>query len=229
MQGKEVFHYEKAAILLLAGRGSRFGSKQPKQYHPVKGIPLFLYAAKALLSSPDVDFVLFVVPVGEISHVAECLSSLRTTNRYGIIEGGASREESAFLAIERLKPFSPEAVLIHDANRPYLTDEMIGNAFAALQEHSAVAYALPLYDSLYRMGTAAYEKRDGLYLMQTPQAFRYETLLEAMEKTPDLSSFTDEASIVLKTLGESPFILLGDSKCMKVTTQSDITLLEAIL
>jgi len=218
-----------AAILLLAGSGERFSGDKLKQYYPIKGVPLFLYATKALLSSPDVDFLLLVVKQGEIERTKEYLSSFKSKKQYAIIEGGKSREESSFLGVKYFEPFLPKKILIHDGDRPFLTAEMIHSAFVALNKHESVIFASRLTDSVYRIDLNMYENRDNFYAVSTPQAFQYQTLLLAMKEAKSLTSFTDDASIVLEILQKAPFIIENDNKNMKLTSQSDITLLEAVL
>ncbi|HYZ31688.1 MAG TPA: IspD/TarI family cytidylyltransferase, partial [Crenalkalicoccus sp.] len=170
-----------AALLMAAGRGSRFGAETPKQYLPLLGRPVIRHAAEALLAEGRVDLLLPVVAEGEAPRVAGLLEGLPAL---AAVAGGATRQASVRAGLEALaaRDPRPEVVLVHDAARPVVPPGTLPRLLAALAEASGAIPAQPVADTLKRgiAGRIAETvPRAGLYRAQTPQAFRFGALLAA--------------------------------------------------
>ena len=122
-------------------------------------------------------------------------------------------------------------VLVHDAARPGLDAELIDRLIAETGEHPASGLlALPVVDTVKRnvAGEVATVSRDGLWLAQTPQMFRYQLLVRALDAATDPSAITDDASAV-EALGLAPKLVEGHPRNLKVTLPADIRIAEMYL
>ncbi len=220
------------AIILMAGRGERFSSETPKQFIKVNNQELFMYCTKVFASHPMVDEFIFVVPEGYESHTLSLVLK-EIHKKCVVIPGGESREESAYEAIKYLSEneVNPDSiVLIHDADRPLVSYFSIDECIKVATEHEIAILATPSTDSVAiskdgeKIGE--YAPRKTVYLVQTPQAFKFSLIYEAFVNAKEpLSSYTDEGSLVLDTLGREPHLVVGDNINIKVTFEHDIDIL----
>ena len=161
-----------AALLVAAGSGTRFGTALPKQFVLISEKPVVRWAAEALAS---IDLL---QPVGDAVALGAALAGLE---HLPVVPGGATRQDSVRLGLEALVAHAPDVVLIHDAARPYIPAGTIPSLLAALANAPGAIPAAPVADTLKRAmdgQISATVPRDGLYRAQTPQAFRFQTLLD---------------------------------------------------
>lgn len=219
------------AIVPAAGSGSRFGAEQPKQYLELFGRPLIYHSLAALVACPEIDRVWVVLSPDDIwwsrydwSELGAKLETLRC--------GGATRADSVGngLRAAAMVAADDDWVLVHDAARPCLSAAMLSALFNELADDPVGGIlAVPVADTLKRADgeqrVAATEPRDGLWQAQTPQMFRYHRLLEALEKSREV---TDEAGAI-EAMGLKPKLVRGDSTNLKVTYPADLALAAMIL
>ena len=218
------------ALIPAAGVGARMGTTNPKQYLKIGGKPMLRHTLDAFLSSELIAHTFVVVSPDDpyIDAVAphHGVTVLRC--------GGASRMESVRngLAVLANTLARSDWVLVHDAARPGLTAELIEKLITGTGDHPAGGLlALPVVDTVKRCidGEAAGTvPRNGLWLAQTPQMFRYELLREALAAATDPNSITDDASAV-EALGLSPKLVEGHPRNLKVTLPDDIRIAEMYL
>jgi 2-C-methyl-D-erythritol 4-phosphate cytidylyltransferase len=226
--------YTRIAILLLGGLGTRFGSSKPKQFLPMGGQALCLYGAKALEKSPEVDYIVYVVPKGYERNFALILEKAGHEKPSSIIVGGNSRQESGHLAVRYLLAHgvTPEAlVLLQDGDRPRLKERYIQENFASAHKQGASVTAIPSSDSVAISKVPRFHRwlypREEVYLLQTPQAFEIGLLSKAMELAEEAKrTFSDDGSLVLAMANVAPAIVLGDKGNLKITTKEDQELFE---
>jgi len=218
-------------LIPAAGTGTRLGGELPKQYQPIAGAPMILHAVRALLSHADVETVFVVLTPGD-TRFAECDFGADTARVAALYCGGPTRRDSVFngLVATRDVVNPDDWVLVHDAARPglgrddlaRLIDEVRADAIGGI-------LAVPVADTLKRADGAgrivATESRAQLWRAQTPQMFRYGTLLRALDAAPDA---TDEASAV-EALGMQPMLVPGSTRNMKVTYPGDLELAAQLL
>jgi 2-C-methyl-D-erythritol 4-phosphate cytidylyltransferase / 2-C-methyl-D-erythritol 2,4-cyclodiphosphate synthase len=215
-----------AALLLAAGRGSRFGADRPKQYLPLLGRPVLRHAAEALLAEGLVGLLQPVCPEGEEAEIAALLEGLPALPP---VVGGATRQQSVRHGLEALAAHAPAVVLVHDGARPVVARGTIPRLLAALEAHPGAIPAQPVADTLKRgTGGAIAETvpRAGLFRAQTPQAFRYPVLLEAHRQMA--GEGTDDASI-LEAQGLTVALVEGSETNVKITFPEDLDRVEAML
>ena len=160
-----------AAVVVAAGQGLRAGGKVPKQFAPWRGKPLLRHSVEALVGA-GVAPIVVVIPAAWAETAEVALAGL---SGIMLVPGGATRQESVRAGLEALIEADPAYVLIHDAARPDLPEAVIAALMAALEQVPGAIPVLPVVDSVVRgeagLRTAAVA-REGLYRVQTPQAFR---------------------------------------------------------
>lgn len=220
-----------AAILVAAGRGLRAGAGGPKQYRTVGGQTVLFRAMAAFCRHPDVTTVQPVVNPDDIAVFNEAVSALRHAPP---ANGGATRQESVHAGLEALASTRPDIVLIHDAARPFVTEAVISRAIDAAGRTGAAIPAVAVADTIKLVGAAgdveATPERARLRIAQTPQAFRYDVILEAHRRAvrEGRNDFTDDAALA-EWAGLTVATFEGDPANMKLTTPEDFVREEARL
>lgn len=224
------------AVLLMAGSGSRFSSEEPKQYFLIKDKPLFYFAANMLNISSVIDYVLYVVPKGYVAKTENLILSSGLNKEHVVIEGGDSREESSFIALQYLKERKTNEnsiILIQDADRPFITESLIEENIKRAKKDGAALTMLPSTDSLAIVSDSKVEKylpRKDVYQLQTPQTFVFSLLFEAFSNANHpLNEYTDDGSILLERGKIKPAIVLGFKNNVKITEKVDLDKMEAHL
>jgi 2-C-methyl-D-erythritol 4-phosphate cytidylyltransferase len=156
--------------------------------------------------------------------------------RVEVVEGGERRQESVANALAQLKAAPEDIVLVHDAVRPFIDDEIIANVIREVEKHGAAIAGLPAVDTIKQVERAAEGAiitstipRERIVQAQTPQGFRYELIKRAFDSAAaDGFTGTDEASLA-ERLGESVWVVMGSAKNIKITTPSDLELAEFLI
>ncbi len=217
------------ALLVAAGAGERLGIDRPKAFASLGGRPLLAESLDRLDRSPWVDAIVVAAPVGWEEPVILLAEELAATKVVSCVTGGATRADSVRAALADV-PEDALVVLVHDAARPLLDDAVIGRLLAPLADgFDGVVPAVPIPDTVKRVdGSVVVETldRDDLVGAQTPQAFLAPSLRRAF--AGDLSTATDCASLVERAGGRVA-VVDGDSRLLKVTTASDLALVELLL
>lgn len=213
-----------AALIVAAGRGLRAGGDLPKQFRAVAGRPMLAHAAAAFLDHPRVDAVMLVIPPGAEAAATAALGGMAA--RVGLCPGGETRQESVRFGLEALAGDAPEAVLIHDAARPFVPAAMIDRVLDGLATAPGACPALPVVDSL-RSGDTHVDgevDRARLNRVQTPQGFRFADILAAHRAAAP--GATDDVAVA-RAAGLDVLLVAGDEAAMKITAPGDFALAEA--
>jgi 2-C-methyl-D-erythritol 4-phosphate cytidylyltransferase/2-C-methyl-D-erythritol 2,4-cyclodiphosphate synthase len=211
-----------AAIIVAAGTGTRAGNGPPKQFRLVRGKPMICHSVEAMASHPLIDAIVVVVGAGTESLAQDALQGMAIT---GLIAGGETRRDSVKNGLQFFYD-KPEygAFLIHDAARPFLPMHVIDSLIGALQDHPGAVPALPIIDSLARSvdgrRLASSQSRDGLWRIQTPQAFRRDAICLAHDVWNPAEEATDDAGMVIAADVEVT-IVPGDECLAKYTFARD--------
>ncbi len=220
-----------AAILVAAGRGLRAGAGGPKQYREIGGQPVIFRAMQAFCRHPDVFAVQPVVNPDDTAIFNQAVAGLRYQPP---TSGGATRQASVHAGLEALAAQKPDIVLIHDAARPFVTPAVISRAIDAAGRTGAAVPAIPVTDTIKQIGetgdVVATPERAGLRIAQTPQAFRFDVILDAHRRAArdGRSDFTDDAALA-EWAGLTVATFEGDLANMKLTTPEDFIREEARL
>ena len=203
------------ALIVAAGKGERLGGGLPKQYRLLGGKPVLRWAVESLIRHPAVQRARVVIGKG---HQELAAAALRGLDVGDFVEGGEDRADSVRAGLAGV---TGEAVLVHDAARPFCPAAVIDRLVASLEFYEGAAPVLPVGDTLARADTALEDAvdRTGLVRVQTPQAFRLDDLRAAYERWNGPSP-TDETTVV-RASGMKVAAVEGDSALEKLTLPGD--------
>ncbi|MGM5026636.1 bifunctional 2-C-methyl-D-erythritol 4-phosphate cytidylyltransferase/2-C-methyl-D-erythritol 2,4-cyclodiphosphate synthase [Tardiphaga sp. 862_B3_N4_1] len=220
-----------AVIIVAAGRGLRAGAGGPKQYRMIGGRSVISRAMEPFCNHPQVFAVQPITNPDDIAVFNEAVSDLR----YHVpANGGATRQASVHAGLEALADHAPDIVLIHDAARPFVTPALIERAIAAAQITGAAVPGVAVTDTIKQVNEAGHVEatpdRARLRSAQTPQAFRFDVILEAHRRAAKegRDDFTDDAALA-EWAGLTVATFEGDLANMKLTTPEDFIREEARL
>ncbi|MBC7454952.1 MAG: 2-C-methyl-D-erythritol 4-phosphate cytidylyltransferase [Massilia sp.] len=223
------------ALIPAAGIGARVAAGAPKQYLALAGKPMLRHALDAFLSSERISHTFVVVSAGD-----DAIDAVVPAHGVSVLRcGGATRMESILNGLQAMAGAVREDdwVLVHDAARPGLNRTLIEKLINEVGAHAVGGLlALPVVDTVKRAGTSAGAaaatvvtiSRDGLWLAQTPQMFRYTLLRDALAAATDAAAITDDASAI-EALGHTPMLVEGHPRNLKVTLPQDIRIAEMYL
>jgi len=203
------------ALIVAAGRGERAGGDVPKQFRLIGGKPMLRWAVESLIRHPAVQSTRIVIAEGQQDSAKQALQGLDIGE---LITGGAERADSVRAGLEAIEA---DAVLVHDAARPFCPPPVVDRLLASLEFFEGAAPVLPVGDTLARIADTLGDPVDraGLGRVQTPQAFR----LGALRSAYDLwngPSPTDETTVV-RAAGMKVAAVTGDPALEKITLPSD--------
>ena len=211
------------ALIVAAGSGTRMGGEIPKQFRLLAGKAVLTHAVDALASHPAIDAVRVVIGGDQQELTRQALVG-RSVGE--LIIGGAERADSVRAGLGAIEA---DVILVHDAARPFCPPDVVDRLLEALDGAEGAIPALPVPDTLARtdglLGKAV--DRAGLVRVQTPQAFRYRSLVDAYSQWSGPSP-TDE-STVLRAAGRDVAVVAGDPMLEKLTTAADWQRAEAML
>jgi 2-C-methyl-D-erythritol 4-phosphate cytidylyltransferase len=217
------------AILAAAGSGERLGLDRPKAFASLNDRPLVAEPLERLDGSDWIEGIVVAAPPEWEEPCILVAEEVAAGKVAKTVTGGPSRSESVRVALAEV-PDEATVVLVHDAARPVVPDEVIERLITALAEGwDAAVPVLPIADTVKRVdGETVSETldRDGLVTVQTPQVFVAPVLREAL--AGDVSMAPDCASLV-EARGGRIRAVEGDSRLLKVTTPADLELIESWL
>src|SRR5207245_8136455 len=167
------------ALVVAAGRGSRFGGAMPKQYLALGGASVLRHAVMALAEHPRISGVLATIRPEDRELFDRAVAGLCVMRP---VAGGPTRHDSVRLGLEALAIHRPERVLIHDGARPFPDSGLIDRVITGLDRASAAIPCLPLRDTIKRAEDGVIREtveRSALWRAQTPQGFHFEAILAA--------------------------------------------------
>lgn len=210
-----------SACIVAAGRGTRAGAGTPKQFRNLAGRPVLSYSINRFAQDPACAQLIIAHAPGQAEAVRACLNGAEAV----LVEGGETRTQSVRNALANV---SHEQVLIHDAARPLVSDAVIARLRAVLDSASGAAPALPVADALARSDDAGVTpvSREGLYRLQTPQAFQTQLLREAFQAAS--TDYPDEVSLA-RASGLNVVLTQGEERNFKVTFPDDFERAEQAL
>jgi 2-C-methyl-D-erythritol 4-phosphate cytidylyltransferase len=210
------------AILVAAGRGERLGLDRPKAFANLGDEPLLAEPLRRLEACPWVDAVILVAPPGWEEPAILVAEEEGCGKVHACVAGGDTRSDSVRAGLAEV-PQDALVVLVHDAARPLLSDEVVERVLAPLSEGwDGAVPGLPVGDTLKRVGSdGAVEEtvaRDTLWAVQTPQAFAADVLRRVQADGGDA---TDCAGLV-EAAGGRIKVVEGDPRLLKVTSEADL-------
>jgi len=216
------------AVLAAAGRGERLGGDRPKAFTRLGELPLLAEPLRRLDACDWVDAIVVVAPPDWEEPAILVAEEIGADKVRAVVTGGTTRADSVRLGVAEVAE-DALVVLVHDAARPLVTDEVVERVLEPVAEGwDGIVPGLPLADTVKRVdGESVLETvpRQGLVAVQTPQAFPVETFRAALAEGGDAS---DCAGLV-EARGGRIKVVRGDPRLLKVTDQTDLELVESWL
>ena len=216
------------AVIPAAGKGSRFGEK--KQFKLLRRSSLLSHSLTPFLQSDLIYEIVVVVPGGRVKEIEKQVNSIPKTKNISVISGGERRQDSVSNGVKVLSN-QCKLVCVHDAVRPFVTKDMINDTIKRCGKYDGAIIATQAQDTIKRVQNRRIKEtinRSDIWQAQTPQSFQREKLKEALESADrDGVTGSDEA-FLLERIGYCVSVVEGTSDNIKITTQEDWFVAEAI-
>lgn len=224
------------ALILAGGCGSRTEQDIPKQFMNVYDKPLIIYTLENFERHPDIDGIAVVCLEGWHEVLKAYARQYSITKLKWVLDGGADGQESTHKGIAALRDVcdNDDIILVHDAIRPFITEEVITDAIARCRRKGSGLSAVRCQETIVRTddGKSGSEgiSRQEIMRVQTPQAYKYGKALWAYEEA-DKRGIKGEVYIntLMLRLGETVYFSKGTEKNVKITTIDDLEVFKALL
>lgn len=221
-----------SVIIVAAGRGTRMNMDISKQYVEVARKPVI---ARTIQVFEDCEFIHEIILVVNEYDILYCKQEI--IEKYGfrkvksLVTGGSERQNSVYNGLQEVSK-SCKVVLIHDGARPFVKEEIILACIQGAQDFEACCAAIPVKDTIKAVSEDGFIKetlnRNELWSIQTPQAFQYHVIMTAQQRAVEEGFLgTDDAGLV-ERVGFKVKLIKGSYYNIKITTQEDLILAEAI-
>lgn len=224
------------ALLTAAGKSTRMHTEIPKQFLHIRNKPIILYTMEAFQRHPQIDAILVVTLESWKDMLWAYAKQYQITKLKWVVKGGDTGQESIKCGLDALERECgrEDVVMIHDGNRPLISDEIISDSLATYKAHSSAVAAIPCIEAIYKstdgIASTVTLDRQELFRTQTPHTYSLDKLLWAHQqaKERDIKDTTATCTL-MSLLGEKIFFSKGSEKNLKITTSEDMDILEALL
>lgn len=219
-------------VVVAAGRGTRMGTKESKQYLLLQDKPIIVHTLERFEMLDEVSEVVLVVGPDDTARVESIVRDNLLVKVKAVLAGGSERQHSVRTGLQSLSK-EMEWVMVHDGVRPLVTAEAVRSCMAQAVKTGAAVLAVPVKDTIKQVGEAgvivATPDRRSLWAIQTPQAFRRSLLLEAHERAAADGFVGTDDAMVVERLGVPVTVAEGDYTNIKITTPDDLPWAEFLL
>ena len=224
------------ALLTAAGTGTRMHLELPKQFLHINGRPVIVHTMEAFQRHPQVDAIIVVTLEAWIDTVRAYAKEFAISKLRWVTTGGKTGQESILRGLDELKKCCDpsDVVMVHDGNRPFVSEEIISDSLATYRQHGSAVAAMPCVEAIFRsadgIGSSDSIPREELFRTQTPHTYSLEKLLWAHGQAAERHITNTAATCVLMNmLGEKIYFSRGSDKNLKLTTQDDLDIYRALL
>jgi len=217
-------------MLPAAGSGRRMGAGFNKLFLEMANKPILIHTLDVFEQDPACSGIILSVKVEEKQQIEEMLKRFAITKVTALVEGGMERQQSVAACISAYQ--SEGIVLVHDAARPFIHQEVIHELVEVAHVHGAAIAGVQMKDTMkYAPGGIVEDTvdRSKLWAIQTPQAFRYELLKEASEKAEAEGFLGTDESMIVERLGHPVRVVESTYDNVKMTTKEDLLFGEVLL
>lgn len=229
----------KIAILTASGVGSRTKQDIPKQFIHVENKPIIIYTLEKFQNHPDIDEICVVILKGWEEMLKAYAEQFGITKLKYIVNGGESGQESIYNGLNAIKTSYPDeevTVLIHDGNRPLVSNEIIDDALKTYEKYGNAVAAIPVVEVVFVVDesqdicSTESLNRDLLKRTQTPHVYNLNSILSLHNKALE-NGITDVAAScqLMQLFGLKSFFSLGSEKNLKITTLDDLEIFKSLL
>ena len=215
---------KKVALIVAGGKGERMNTDIPKQFLVLNDLPILMHSLNAF---SHLDKIILVLPRAQIENWEELCKQYNFILKHTVVAGGINRFGSVKNGLAKIDEGS--IVAIHDGVRPLVSKNLINKLIGATKKGNGIIPIVAVKDSIRKVEgyKSKAVSRSNLYKVQTPQCFFASTLKDAYKQNFSLF-FTDDAS-VLESNGGKIITIIGEEKNLKITTEEDLMLAEALI
>ncbi len=217
------------AIIVAGGMGSRLGKSIPKAFVPLAGKELFRYSLELFDKMHIFGEIVIVVPAEAVEQTSKLLATLNLETTCSAIAGGKERWNSVKNGVDQAEG---NLLFIHDAARPFLTDEVVTDLYNQIGDEDGIITANPVVDTV-RTFNGEYcgetVDRSTLIAVGTPQVFLKTVLVECYDKAEQMHITPTDEAMLLEVCGKKVKFSYGDPANFKVTTPADFEIAEALV
>ena len=224
------------ALLTAAGSATRMGQDIPKQFMTINERPVIIYTLEAFQNHPSIDAIIVVCKEGWTNVLEAYAKQFNITKLKHVVVGGATGQESIRNGLNELKKHydKEDVVLIHDGNRPMVSEEIITDCIGVTIEKGCAIAAIPCIEAVLETNdgveSAKSYPREKLRRTQTPHGFRLGDICDLHKRAIEAGITDSVAACTMKVaLGEKVYFSLGSEKNLKLTTVEDIDIFKALL
>lgn len=225
-----------SAIICAAGQGKRMGLGRNKQFLELNGKPLLVHTLQKWLSFIGIKQLVVVVSEGDLEEVQQMIQGYglqSQSTKIMLVIGGQERQDSVYQGLLALQATAPDAVLIHDGARPFVTAEQIEQLIRVLETDTAAVLAVPVKDTIKRVDDKGHItetlQRNELWAIQTPQAFHYSLIMGAHQHALEQEILATDDAALVEAVGHRVKVVQGHEHNIKLTTPEDILLATYLL
>ncbi|WP_336636340.1 2-C-methyl-D-erythritol 4-phosphate cytidylyltransferase [Lysinibacillus fusiformis] len=217
-------------VLPAAGSGKRMGAGQNKLFLKLLKKPILIHTLEVFQQDPFCTGIWLAVKPEERIYIQELLDEYRITKVKGLPDGGAERQHSVHSCMKEMQQV--DIVLVHDAARPFIAHDIIANLVQSAHNFGAAIAGVRAKDTMKKVRNGVIEEtvdRDSLWMIQTPQAFRFDLIVEAEDVAEKVGFLGTDEAMLVERLGHTVHIVESSYENVKMTTQEDLLFGEAIL
>ncbi|AUS88844.1 2-C-methyl-D-erythritol 4-phosphate cytidylyltransferase [Lysinibacillus capsici] len=218
-------------VLPAAGSGKRMGAGQNKLFLKLLEKPILVHTLEVFQQDPACTGIWLAVKPEERGFIQKMLEDYRITKVKGLPDGGAERQHSVHSCMKEMQQV--DIVLVHDAARPFITHDIIAKLVQNAHHHGAAIAGVRAKDTMKKVSMNGIIEetvdRESLWMVQTPQAFRFELIMEAEDVAEKVGFLGTDEAMLMERLGHQVHIVESSYENVKMTTQEDLVFGEAIL
>ncbi|WP_434749248.1 2-C-methyl-D-erythritol 4-phosphate cytidylyltransferase [Paenibacillus amylolyticus] len=210
-------------VIVAAGRGTRMGTTESKQFLLLQDKPVFIHTLEVFATLDEIREMILVTGAADVERCLKWVKEYQLESRVRVIPGGKERQHSVH---EGLRALGTDWVLVHDGVRPFVTREHIRDCMAVAASGGGAVLAVPVKDTIKQVNAegivTATPDRSSLWSIQTPQAFRLSSLLEAYESAEQDGFLGTDDAMLAERQGMSVKVVEGSYTNIKLTTPEDL-------
>ena len=221
------------AIVVAAGKGTRLGGNQPKQFLELCGVPIIIHTLSQFERCEEINEIIVVVPAESTAAFSSLAEKFAVRKLVRVVPGGATRAQSVRRGLDAIA--NAEIVAVHDGVRPFVSSDEIDSVVVAARATGAAILVAPVADTIKDIENGRVKRtltRHNLRRALTPQCFSYDLLKRAYDQLDEVESagveVTDD-SLLVERLGAEIVAVEGSSRNIKITEEEDLALAETLL
>lgn len=210
-------------VIVAAGRGSRMGTAESKQYLLLQGKPIAVHTLEVFQQHERISEIVLVTGADDIERCQEWVTAYKLDKVTAVVAGGAERQHSVHRGLLQL---DTDWVMVHDGVRPFVQPEEIEACYQQASKSGAAVLAVPVKDTIKQVDSSgtvvSTPDRRSLWAIQTPQTFRLSNLLTAYESAEQDGFLGTDDSSLAERAGMAVAVVEGSYKNIKITTPEDL-------